>query len=566
MHFTGVAQGTNTNDIIKELEEDRATLEISKVLRKIDSLLLDNSLTERTIRNIKTIKVGALVEAHLYDDALDLSNELLADRSCLNITAIHKLRLQRALLSEILEDFERSNKELVHIATYYESNPKDELYGRYLYRKSSFHRVHFTPSDDSIATAYALKAVTFGKENNFPEVSGVGKMLLAFLQKDLDTEHKYLFESLEDFKQTPDTRDDANIYLRLGRRATEQGDLKSALDYMNIVQEIGDNKASPSLKMLSRKEKSAIYEDLAMPDSALYYYKEYKRFDDESAFLTQQNRVSQINFKYEIDKRLTAKKETEERLLVEKANVSRLVWLLLFSAIGLVLTVYLWQRIRYKNKKITEQSDIIEEKNDVLKSTVETKEFYLKELNHRVKNNLSLILSLISFQKSKQEDVETTVKFDDLEQRVRAIAQAHQEFLYDEEHSTGKKVMLNEYLQHIEQGLTSITHRQMQCEIIADPLSTPIEIAMPLGIILNELITNSIKHTNINDTLNIKVNIEQREKIVHFKYQDSGAGYEKDGVEAGLGLFIIESMVSQLEGTMIYSHNIYDIAIPLEDE
>ncbi len=118
----------------------------------------------------------------------------------------------------------------------------------------------------------------------------------------------------------------------------------------------------------------------------------------------------------------------------------------------------------------------------------------VREIHHRVKNNLQVIVSLLSLQSNYIKDPQVTAAFEETESRVRAIAQIH-ERLYASDDLT--EVEFGGYLTHLAQELVSLygkSPNQIQLDLNVQEMVLHIEQAIPLGLISNELIINSLKH------------------------------------------------------------------------
>ncbi|SDS41337.1 Two-component sensor histidine kinase, contains HisKA and HATPase domains [Polaribacter sp. KT25b] len=184
----------------------------------------------------------------------------------------------------------------------------------------------------------------------------------------------------------------------------------------------------------------------------------------------------------------------------------------------------------------------------------------LKELNHRVKNNLSLIISLIKFQSQEIKEQFYKEKFKHLENRINTIAIAHEQFIYSDTKTAGEFYNLEEYLQKIA-GLVNVSSRNVKYvqNIVAIQLN--IDTALPIGILINELISNSIEHAVSKNPLIINVQIKKKRNLIYITYVDSGTIFSKDSKKDTLGLFIIESMVAQLNGKIEREKSTFKIVL-----
>ncbi|MGB3756148.1 MAG: histidine kinase dimerization/phosphoacceptor domain -containing protein [Rivularia sp. (in: cyanobacteria)] len=191
-----------------------------------------------------------------------------------------------------------------------------------------------------------------------------------------------------------------------------------------------------------------------------------------------------------------------------------------------------------------------------LKSSLKEKEVLLKEIHHRVKNNLQIISSLLRLQSGYIKDKQALEIFRDSQNRVRAMALIH-ENLYQTNNL--EKIEFSEYIRKLTNNLIrcyNITNIKINTNI--EKLVLKIDLAIPCGLIINELISNSMKHAFKNS--------EEGEIYVEFitlqtgKYSlsvsDNGVGVREniDSLKKqSLGLELVWNLVEQLEGTIVYS-------------
>ncbi len=176
------------------------------------------------------------------------------------------------------------------------------------------------------------------------------------------------------------------------------------------------------------------------------------------------------------------------------------------------------------------------------------RDILLREMQHRVKNNLQLILASISMQKKRHTAAETQVVLDQLTSRIHAVSLAHDQLALRQ---GGQVVDLSAYLS----ALCSSIERQtdeVAIEVTADEINFSIDRALPLGLILNEAITNSIKHAfgisggRVNVVLKSGVGLcEARMTII-----DNGRGSDRPLRSTGSGLKLIEALARQIGGTV----------------
>lgn len=172
----------------------------------------------------------------------------------------------------------------------------------------------------------------------------------------------------------------------------------------------------------------------------------------------------------------------------------------------------------------------------------------LGEIHHRVKNNLAIISGLLQLELMKGD--ESKFSLEDAVNRIQSIATVH-EILYNTENFN--VIFLDTYLDKLTLNISK-THPSFISDInlISDIEHVGISInqAVPVGLLLNELITNSLKHAFSNNEGSIYISIKNLdEATVNLKYSDSGLGFDTKALETGtsLGYKLINSLLLQLE-------------------
>jgi len=179
-------------------------------------------------------------------------------------------------------------------------------------------------------------------------------------------------------------------------------------------------------------------------------------------------------------------------------------------------------------------------------------------VHHRVKNNLQVIISLLELQREDIVDEEARKSLETMSNRIYSMAAIH-EMLHQNRGT--EMINLLDYTKSLCHHFRSFTEENkspiFQLEI-ADNFFN-LETLMPLGIILNELLTNSLKYANdLESKLKIKIKLETVQDGFMMKYRDNGPGFpngtlmERDG---GLGTYLLRSMSRQLDGHLICNND-----------
>ena len=204
-------------------------------------------------------------------------------------------------------------------------------------------------------------------------------------------------------------------------------------------------------------------------------------------------------------------------------------------------------------KESKERANIIEQevikKTKELNSALEAKELLLKEVHHRVKNNLQIILSIIRLQQDEIDDKSITEKFIDLENRINAISKTYNMLLIkDNIESIDMQEYIEALLLDIKDTIQKANQRvKLETDIDA---KVPLRESVYLGLVVNELVTNAYKYAFDKDGV-IYISLKQDGNSYTLVIKDNGKGYNSKDIEESLGLKLIYTLViDQLNGTI----------------
>ena len=205
-----------------------------------------------------------------------------------------------------------------------------------------------------------------------------------------------------------------------------------------------------------------------------------------------------------------------------------------------------------------------------LKDALARQQFLVKEMNHRVKNSLAIVVALLRMQ-GRTVDSETTAHFEETARRVSAIARAH-ERLY--QNNNVGSMDLGTYIEEVSQDMdSSVAHCSVQVEAERG-IYVKVDSAISVALIIVELITNCAKYAYPNDAGGkIWVSIQREgEKNILIAVRDEGVGFP-DGfnpsISRGLGMRIVHSFAQQLNTKLTFSRKTLGsevtLLVPLDD-
>ncbi len=216
-------------------------------------------------------------------------------------------------------------------------------------------------------------------------------------------------------------------------------------------------------------------------------------------------------------------------------------WTLMEQKYGLVAAQMLSLTIESHNKQLV--------KHD-LESSVKEKTILLQEVNHRVKNNLAIVGSLMNLQSEKSHDEYHKELFLECRNRLDSISTVH-ELIYKSKNyiQIDFKAYLDQIIDHITGSYKSYDYIKIVKDIAE--VHVNISASIPLALIVNELITNSYKHAFKNKKEGeIRITLTEKDQLVLLTISDNGHGFDKNTIpQTTLGMDILNGLITQIDGT-----------------
>ena len=290
------------------------------------------------------------------------------------------------------------------------------------------------------------------------------------------------------------------------------------------------------------------YEGIGNYKKALLYHRKHMALQDSMLNEQVTNAVNDAEAKYENEKKVAE----IERLALEdqlsKTRISRQRLALGGSIGGLGILSFLLFRIFGQKQKIESQ-------NELISKALAEKDTLLREIHHRVKNNLQVISSLLRIQSNQTKDEIAIDALKEGQARVQSMSLIHQD-LYQKENLTG--VRMKVYLERLTQNLFStynISKDRIQLKMSIVDLNLDVDTVVPLGLIINELVTNSLKYAFPNDrsgTVSVSL-VESIDSLI-LKIEDDGIGINSSNsvlTEGSFGYNLIQAFAHKLEAEII---------------
>lgn len=325
-------------------------------------------------------------------------------------------------------------------------------------------------------------------------------------------------------------------------------------------------------KSLQPRSLQAVYRSLYRLDSAngnyksaLENHKRFKVYTDSSAANIARSELQTLSVRYQLEKkndeiklksdniRLLTKDNDAQKSLIQRANTIRNITIAA-SILLILLLAALYSRWAANRKN----SVIIGNKNQRLEQLVREKDWLVKEIHHRVKNNLQTIISLLETQAAYLQDEALSAVLDS-QHRIHAMSLIHQKlYLVDNSTSIDMRTYVEELVHYLEDSFDT-ADKIVAC-LDVDSIQLEVSRAIPVGLIVNEAVTNAMKYAFPDSQAGqLSVSFTQLpDKIAELKIEDNGIGLPAgfDNMRpSSLGMRLMKGLAKEIGGQLfIESH------------
>ena len=356
------------------------------------------------------------------------------------------------------------------------------------------------------------------------------------VKKDLQTENAlYLAKALMDVQRL------SSAYPYLSERRYGKGGIRLELMRNRLLARYFDNKEDPITANRYYKRNQQISDSVVAAQQVLMDRQYVSLFGE-----AQEKGFSELSTKY----RQIGEQNEQNRASAENAQLQ-----LKFLIISLVFILIGFAGLVYAYLKSIQNQKVIEEQKQVIESSLKEKESLLKEIHHRVKNNLQMVSSLLSLQTKNTRDKSAIQALEEGKSRVKAMALIHQKLYQNEDLSV---VEMQGYIESLINSIQAVYKKGgHNIDISVDARGTELDIdqAIPIGLILNELVSNSFKYAfpHGDEEARIYIHLQKEGGQGHFEYTDNGIGLPEDTAErtkSSMGIRLVNRLVNQLQSKL----------------
>lgn len=544
--FFGYFVMAQTNSVDKEIKKiDVLTENFQWVmaLKKTDSLYSTfpknprkktNQVLEVRYRQIFLWEKKDVSSAIVLKTLLKFVRQLEAEN---RDSLLYKTYLLIALNYEKAENYELENKYLNIAFDIYKTHNLESVYSTYCIRRSSYCRyvdelktsfyyakkakiyAEKYHNNIDLNDAYLLLGNYYSTNKNYPKALEYNLLRLNFKRK-----NKSKIDGFYQFNNI------SRIFLKMKK-------YPEALSYSDSAY-MQYEKLVPIDKYTLPELRYKIYDAVGNTDSAYHYFKQYH--DDLLALQKEEEKTKtkKIEEQYQNDKKEVIIKDKNRQMIL----IGSLLGVIIFGSVLLFR----------KNRQISRQNKIINKQVIDLSKTLEQKQILLSELQHRVKNNLQHVISILEIQKESVDfnNIDELIRGN--QNRIHSMALLHKKLNVSDNVNV---VDLKRYVTELSELVKdSYDNHKKQINLIVkcEIESISIEKALPIGLIITELVSNSMKHAFRKRSIGIihieitKDEITEQSKLY---YSDNGDGFDFNKTsEKGLGQEIIKGLIDQLGG------------------
>lgn len=398
--------------------------------------------------------------------------------------------------------------------------------------KRSLESIHNIPSnmkshfDVNYATIYGNIGMVFFSKGNFKQAKYYLNIAIDYFTTNFDAYRKSVYQ------------------FELGKIHITEGNVELGEQLIKHSFDLAKTENLKEQIMDFSRELSLFYEDQKKHEKALRYHKIYKTYFDSIQNISNVRKIDQIESDFQISKK------EEEINSLNRINLlqKRFNYALLLGVFVIIsFLFYLFK----SNRKIKTTNILLQEQKQLVEQRENEKALLLKELNHRVKNNLQMVASLLNLHSRQLKGHPAADALKAGVYRVEALTLIHQKLYRDD---VDTKINIKDYVEELSRNLILNFSQNFDLKLELDDVHMKIDKAIPLGLLLNELLTNSLKYgKQDNKAPLLIIKITKVNDLVSVIINDNGPGLPPNfslTKAKSFGLKLVHSLTKQLGGTI----------------
>lgn len=501
--------------------------------------------------NMESVYAGMHGTAFTYRMTGILDSSAVWEYRALNLARSHdykrgvNLSLQSlAILSYLRQEYEVSIRQAMELVDNIKENGEFSLLGNmYNIIGENFRKLSKLDS----SRTFHLRALEVRRKSGDESriASSLNNIATIYLERKEGSEAMpYLLQAKDIKEKYQDSASLVTLYTNIGTAYFQEKHWRQARTYFEKSALIASKIEFPEGGLTNLTALIQLDTVLGNYREAFHALSEYHQLSNTYLNEAKQKEMMELDKKYETEKR------EQDMLFKDRQLRARDQFILIISiATGgvFLLSLYLFVMLR-KNKRLSFRNELL-----------------LKEQNHRVKNNLQMISSLLSLQSDKLLSSDAKDALENSQGRINSVALLHR-MLYEGENVGNIEV--NTYIRSLTEEIQYGAGREMEINLkLPEKLDMKIEKVISLGLIVNELLTNSIKHVDRAIMLQVEMTLLISNNSFHLTYRDNGPGVAQDAwmSSGSFGNQLVQIQSKQLQGEFKVSSDDgfkYDLRIP----
>lgn len=292
---------------------------------------------------------------------------------------------------------------------------------------------------------------------------------------------------------------------------------------------------------------------------AIKHYKLYKVYSDSVMNAQKAKQISNLQIQFD-----TEQKDKNILLLTQKSELQnatirndRIIKIISISGAFVLIVLLLLGYNRYQlkqktNLQLEQKQREINQQNELLKRLLNEKEWLIREIHHRVKNNLQIVISLLNTQSAHLQNLDALEAIQNSQHRMHAISLIHQKLYQTENLATiDMEWYIRELVSYIRESFD--IDKRLSFDLMTDSIVLDVSQAVPVGLILNEAISNAVKYAFPKGKGEVTIILKREsEKSCKLSISDNGLGlpigFDVEESDS-LGMSLMKGLSEQLEGT-----------------
>lgn len=206
---------------------------------------------------------------------------------------------------------------------------------------------------------------------------------------------------------------------------------------------------------------------------------------------------------------------------------------------------------RNQLKRLALTARIVVERGQTRRALTENRDLVLAELYHRLHNNLQIVISLIRQTEKVLHSGSDRQQLADLRQRIQALSRLQEQFYRSPDF---RRVDFSAFIGELASSLVALARSPVSLETKLDSVELPVDVAVPFGLLANEVITNAVQHAfHGAEGGELSVQLQRERSRIVLTVEDNGRGFEHDlrSAQVGMGLHLVERLAQQIDGEVM---------------